>query len=298
MSLRRRVVQPPESATDRADPFLGIQEGAVQLRLDGRAPPRALPLRTVASSEVASLSAIGSERGGADGLGDRGGLVELGHPAGVWVIAAGHGARVDVRAEDPRHAIGDQRLAVPGLPPLFPVPAGEGLGLPARGAAPSSSGAGPGHRARTSEGSGIPRCSISHPCQLCWPGRHASRLRDVAAADAQQLLGPSASGDETDAQRPALQRLAAPSAASSTCGQLRRGRRWGSHSQGPRSGPLGIGRRERSERRNPSAMPTNTSSKRSEEAERSEGPEDTCCQVSLCPFSSPVCRLAVPRLER
>lgn len=30
---------------------------------------------------------------------------------------------------------------------------------------------------------------------------------------------------------------------------------------------------------NPSAMPTNTSSKRSEEAERSEGPKDTCYQV-------------------
>ncbi|GAP61320.1 hypothetical protein AHiyo1_50110 [Arthrobacter sp. Hiyo1] len=44
---------------------------------------------------------------------------------------------------------------------------------------------------------------------------------------------------------------------------------------------------------NPSAMPTNTSSKRSGEAERSEGPQDTCCQVCLCPFSfSTVCSTA------
>lgn len=32
-------------------------------------------------------------------------------------------------------------------------------------------------------------------------------------------------------------------------------------------------------------MPTNTSSERSGEAERSEGPQDTCYQVPLCPFA-------------
>lgn len=40
------------------------------------------------------------------------------------------------------------------------------------------------------------------------------------------------------------------------------------------------------ERWNPSAMPTSTSSERSREVERSEGPQDTWYQVPLCPFAS------------
>ena len=36
--------------------------------------------------------------------------------------------------------------------------------------------------------------------------------------------------------------------------------------------------------REPSAMPTNMSSERSGEVERSESPKDTCCQFLLCPF--------------
>ncbi len=42
---------------------------------------------------------------------------------------------------------------------------------------------------------------------------------------------------------------------------------------------------ELSERWNLSAMPTNSVSERSGEAERSEGPQDRCCQVPLCPSS-------------
>ena len=39
-------------------------------------------------------------------------------------------------------------------------------------------------------------------------------------------------------------------------------------------------------RRNLSAMPTNSASERSGEGERSERPQDHCCQVPLCPFPS------------
>lgn len=99
--------------------------------------------------------------------------------------------------------------------------------------------------------------------------------------------GPSSS-DKPGAQRQVIHRLAAPFAASSTCGQMRRGRRGVLHS----SAALGIAGGSAatdgpaSEASGGTCRLCRPTASRSAARDRSEaeGPQDRCCQVPLCPF--------------